>query len=464
MLAFPPVFVYSSNIITTNWHNNPEMFGARFFLLVSLLLSAATCFSATVENIRVWSEDGRTRVVLDLSGPAQHNIFTLRGPDRLVVDLRDSRLASGLEDLPQGSGALSRIRSGLRANGQLRVVLDLNESVRSRSFTAGPNSKYGDRLVIDLQRQGSLHAIKRASEGYVAGRDIVVAIDPGHGGRDPGSIGRDKTNEKDVALAVAKNLARRVDEEPGMKAVLIRDGDYYVDHRERIAIARRSKADLFVSVHADSVRDRRAKGASVYALSLKGATDEAAMRLAQRENAADMVGGVSLAGKDEVLASVLLDLSQNAALGASLDVGAKVLDELAKVGSMHRRTVQQAGFIVLKSPDVPSILVETAFISNPAEEAKLKSETHRAKLANAILAGIRSYFYTNPPPDTQIAMSLKRSPTPQVDYVISRGDTLSEIAARYNVSVTAIKSANNLSGTTVRVGQTLRIPVLTAGT
>jgi N-acetylmuramoyl-L-alanine amidase len=439
------------------------MFGARFFLFVWLLLAAATGFSATVENIRVWSEDGRTRVVLDLSGPAQHNIFTLRGPDRLVVDLKDSRLASGLEDLPQGSGALSRIRSGLRANGQLRVVLDLNESVRSRSFTAGPNSKYGDRLVIDLQRQGSLHPVKRASEGYVAGRDIVVAIDPGHGGRDPGSIGRDKTNEKDVALAVAKNLARRIDEEPGMKAVLIRDGDYYVDHRERIAIARRNKADLFVSVHADSVRDRRAKGASVYALSLKGATDEAAMRLAQRENAADMVGGVSLAGKDEVLASVLLDLSQNAALGASLDVGAKVLDELAKVGSMHRRTVQQAGFIVLKSPDVPSILVETAFISNPAEEAKLKSETHRAKLANAILAGIRSYFYTNPPPDTQIAMSLKRSPTPQVDYVISRGDTLSEIAARYNVSVTAIKSANSLSGNTVRVGQTLRIPVLTAG-
>jgi N-acetylmuramoyl-L-alanine amidase len=439
------------------------MFGARLFLFVSLLLSAATAFSATVENIRVWSEDGRTRVVLDLSGPAQHSIFTLRGPDRLVVDLKDSRLASGLEDLPQGSGALSRIRSGLRANGQLRVVLDLNESVRSRSFTAGPNSKYGDRLVIDLQRQGSLHPVKRASEGYVAGRDIVVAIDPGHGGRDPGSIGRDKTNEKDVALAVAKNLARRIDEEPGMKAVLIRDGDYYVDHRERIAIARRNKADLFVSVHADSVRDRRAKGASVYALSLKGATDEAAMRLAQRENAADMVGGVSLAGKDEVLASVLLDLSQNAALGASLDVGAKVLDELAKVGSMHRRTVQQAGFIVLKSPDVPSILVETAFISNPAEEAKLKSETHRAKLANAILAGIRSYFYTNPPPDTQIAMSLKRSPTPQVDYVISRGDTLSEIAARYNVSVTAIKSANSLSGNTVRVGQTLRIPVLTAG-
>jgi N-acetylmuramoyl-L-alanine amidase len=425
------------------------------------LLPGSLLRAATVENIRVWSEDGRTRVVLDLSDPAQHNIFTLRGPDRLVIDLKDSKLSAAINDVPGSTGALAGIRSGLRSNGQLRVVLDLNESVRSRSFTAGPNNQFGDRLVIDLQRQGNLQAVKHASEGYSAGRDIVVAVDPGHGGRDPGSIGRDKTFEKDVALAVAKALARRLDEEPGMKAVLIRDGDYYVDHRERISIARRNKADLFVSVHADAVTDRRARGASVYALSLKGATDEAAMRLAQRENAADLVGGVSLAGKDAVLASVLLDLSQNAALGASLDVGEKILDELGKVGSMHRRTVQQAGFIVLKSPDVPSILVETAFISNPAEESKLKSESHRANLANAILAGIRTYFYANPPRDTQIAMNLRRSPTPQVDYVISRGDTLSEIAARYNVSLTELKSTNKLSGNTVRVGQTLRIPVVT---
>jgi N-acetylmuramoyl-L-alanine amidase len=435
--------------------------GARPILTVSLLLSALLTHAATLENIRVWSEDGRTRVVLDLSGPAEHNIFTLRGPDRLVVDLKDSRLSGALDRLPEGAGALAGIRSGRRADGQLRVVLDLNETVRPRSFTAGPNSKYGDRLVIDLHRQGSLHAVKRASEGYSAGRDIVIAIDPGHGGHDPGAIGRGSTREKDVALAVAKNLARRIEREPGMKAVLVRDGDRYVDHRERIAIARRNKADLFVSIHADAVDDRRAKGASVYALSLKGATDEAAMRLAQRENASDLVGGVSLAGKDAVLASVLLDLSQNAALSASLDVGAKVIGELAKVGSMHRRSVQQAGFIVLKSPDVPSILVETAFISNPEEEARLKSESHRDNLASAILAGIRTYFYTNPPADTQIAMELKRSPAAQVNYVISRGDTLSEIAQRYNVSVTEIKSANRMSGNTVLVGQTLRIPLLT---
>ncbi len=434
---------------------------ARLLLAAVLLLPLLPARAATVENVRVWSEDDRTRVVLDLSGPAKHNIFTLRGPDRLVVDLDDSRLAGSLKRLPGATGALAGIRSGRRANGKLRVVLDLNESVRSRSFTAGPNGKYGDRLVIDLHRQGGPQAVRRASERYRAGRDVVVAVDPGHGGHDPGAIGRNRTREKDVALAVAKALARRIDGEPGMTAVLVRNRDVYIPHRDRMAIARRENADLFVSVHADAVSDRRARGASVYVLSLKGASDEAAMRLAKRENASDLVGGVSLADKDPLLASVLLDLSQNAAIGASLDVGAHVIDELAKVGAMHRRTVQQAGFIVLKSPDVPSILVETAFISNPAEEEKLKSEAHRTNLANAIMAGVRNYFYANPPPDSRIAMSLDRPPAERVDYVITRGDTLSEIAQRYNVSTTAIRTANGLKGDTLRVGQTLTIPVLT---
>ena len=434
---------------------------SRFSLPAILLLLPAVFAHAatTVENIRVWSENGRTRVVLDLSGPAEHNIFTLRGPDRLVVDLKNSRLAGALGNLPKGSGSIRSVRTGLRANGQLRVVLDLNESVRSRSFTAGPNDQYGDRLVIDLHQQGNIRAVKRASEEYVAGRDIVIAVDPGHGGYDPGAVGRAKTREKDVALAVARHLARRIDAEPGMKAVLVRSGDYYVDHRDRMEIARRNKADLFISIHADAVDDRRARGASVYVLSLKGASDEAAKRLAQRENASDLVGGVSLKDKDAVLASVLLDLSQNAALSAGLDIGAEVIAQLAKLGKVHRRTVQQAGFLVLKSPDVPSILVETAYISNPDEEKKLRSKAHQQKLANAILVGVRKYFYQNPPPNTQLAMNLKRSPTKQVNHVISRGDTLSEIAERYNVSMSAIRSTNNLSSDNVRIGQKLRIPI-----
>jgi len=303
---------------------------------------------------------------------AEHSIFTLRGPDRLVIDLKDGKLAKGLTDLPKGVGSVRSIRSALQSNGQLRVVLDLSENVRSRSFTAGPNSQYGDRLVIDLQRSGNLQTVKRASEKYRPGRDIVVAVDPGHGGHDPGAVGKAKTREKDVALAISRALAKRINAEPGMKAVLIRNSDIYVDHRERMAIARRSNADLFVSIHADAVDDRRANGATVYALSTKGASDEEARLLAERENAAVWVGGVSLEDKDQVLAEVLLDLSQSAALSASLEVGARVIGELAGTVRVRRKEVQQAGLIVLKSPDMPSILVETAYISNLAEEKKLR--------------------------------------------------------------------------------------------
>ena len=426
--------------------------------LFALFASAAQA-ATTVENIRIWAESGKTRVVLDLSTPADHSIFTLRGPDRLVVDLKDGRLASTLTNLPSGVGSVRTIRSGVRANGQLRVVLDLNENVRSRSFTAGPNSQYGDRLVIDLQRSGNLQTVKRASEAYTPGRDIVIAIDPGHGGHDPGAIGKARTKEKDVALAVSRKLAARINAERGMRAILIRNGDYYVDHRRRTSIARKNDADLFVSIHADAVDDRRANGATVYALSTKGASDEEARLLAERENAAVRVGGVSLEDKDEVLAEVLLDLSQNASLSASLDVGSKVIAELSRIVRVRRRTVQQAGLLVLKSPDMPSILVETAYISNPAEEKKLRSSAHQSRLANAVLAGIRNYFYTNPPPDTQIAMDVRKTPERQVRHVIARGDTLSEIAARYNVSTAAIRAANMLNNDKIRVGQTLSIPI-----
>lgn len=424
------------------------------------LFAAGSAWAATeVENIRVWSEDGRTRVVLDLSEPSRHKIFTLRGPDRLVVDLSNGRLSEKFKDHPNGVGSVRSIRTGLRANGQLRVVLDLREAVRSRSFAAGPNERYGDRLVIDLYREGGPQAVKRASENYTAGRDIIIAVDPGHGGHDPGAIGRGRTREKDVALAVGLQLARRINQESGMKAVLMRDADYFVDHRGRMEKARAAKADLFVSIHADAVDDPRAKGASVYALSLKGASDEAARQLAQRENSSSRVGGVSLAGKDKALAEVLLDLSQTAAIGASLEVGDAVMAQLANIGAVHRRKVQQAGFLVLKSPDVPSILVELAYISNPSEEKKLRDRNHQGRLADAILNGVRNYFYVNPPPDSLIAAEVRRQPVRQVRHVIERGDTLSEIAERYKVSMSAIRSANQISGNRIRVGQTLKIPI-----
>ncbi len=433
-------------------------FTGRLTLIALVLLASVSARAATtIENIRLWSEDGRTRVVLDLSYPAQYKMFTLRGPDRLVVDLKDGRLSESLSKLPTG-GTIRAIRTGVRANGQLRVVLDLNQKVRSRSFSAGPNDEYGDRLVIDLQQQSPIRAVKRVSDVSSRGREIVIAVDAGHGGRDPGAVGRGKTREKDVALVISKNLAARINAEPGMKAMLVRNGDYYVDHRDRMEIARKAKADLFVSIHADAVEDRRARGASVYVLSLKGASDEAAKRLAERENASSLIGGVSLAGKDPVLASVLLDLTQNASLSASLDVGKDVIDQLVKIGRVHRQTVQQAGFLVLKSPDVPSILVETAYISNPEEEKKLRSKSHQDKLAKAILAGIRNYFHENPPPNSLIALNQKPGQAQEVSHVIRRGDTLSEIAEQYNVSMSAIQVVNRLSSDTVRIGQTLKIP------
>ncbi len=434
------------------------MIQLRAMTAALLLLWAATAQAGTtVENIRIWHQSGKTRVVLDLSNSVEHNIFTLRGPDRLVIDLKDSRLARALVSLPQGTGSVRSIRSAVRANGQLRVVLDLNEPIRSRSFTAGPNSQYGDRLVIDLQRTGNLQTVKRASEGYTPGRDIVIAVDPGHGGHDPGAVGKARTREKDIALDIARALAARINAESGMKAILIRNGDYFVDHRKRMDIARRNKADLFISIHADAVDDRRPAGTTVYALSLKGASDEAARELAKRENKS--VGGVSLDDKDDVLASVLLDLSQNAALSASLDVGGDVIRELARIGKVHRRKVQTAGLIVLKSPDMPSILIETGFISNPSEEKRLKNRTHQGRVADAVLAGIRSYFYENPPPDTRIAMDARREPVRQVRHVIASGDTLSEIAQRYKVSTAAIRRANKLTNDRIRVGQTLSIPI-----
>jgi N-acetylmuramoyl-L-alanine amidase len=290
------------------------------------------------------------------------------------------------------------------------------------------------------------------------GRNVVVALDAGHGGKDPGAVGRHGTREKDVVLQIARRLKARIDREPGMEAYLTRDGDYFVPLRERIERARRQRADLFVSIHADAFKNRQARGSSVYVLSPRGATDEAARWLAARENAADLVGGVSLDDKDAMLASVLLDLSQTAAIDASVNVADQVLSRLGTVGRLHRSTVGRAGFLVLKSPDIPSILVETAFISNPDEEAQLKNARHQEALAGAIVDGIRAYFYDNPPPGTLLAMEGPPARSEPVEHIIVRGETLSGIASRYNVSLSALRRHNRLKNDRIRIGQTLEIP------
>ena len=332
------------------------------------------------------------------------------------------------------------------------MVFDLRGAVRPRSFLLKPSASYGHRLVIDLQahseRPGAAPARGPVSVPG-APRDLIIALDPGHGGEDPGATGPARTREKDVVLRISERLKSMIDREPGMRAVLTRKGDYYVGLRRRMEIARAHGADLFVSIHADAFRDKRVRGSSVYILSHTGASSEAARWLAEQENSADLVGGVSLDDKDEVLASVLLDLSQTATISASTDVATRVLGELRELGKTHKRHVERAGFMVLKSPDIPSILVETAFLSNPQEERNLNSPGYQRRLAHAVLDGIKAYFADSPPPGTLFASRR---------HIIARGDTLSGIASRYGVSLTRLRSANDLNDDLVRVGQVITIP------
>jgi N-acetylmuramoyl-L-alanine amidase len=426
--------------------------------LLLLASSAAIAQSAFLKDIRIWASPDGTRVVLDLSAPAGYTMFSLEGPDRVVIDLEQTGADIPKLQLPAGSGAVSAIRLGKRGAGGLRVVLDVNAAVEPKSFLTPPNATYGHRLVVDLGLQNvPLPPVKVANgDGQ---RDIVIAVDAGHGGEDPGAIGKAGTREKTVALAVAKRLAERIDEEPGMRAVLTRTGDYFVKFETRIARARDAKADLFVSIHADAFANRAVRGSSVYVLSTRRASSEAARMLADRENAADLIGGVSLHDKSDVLASVLFDLSQNAAISASREAASRVLAELDHVGQLKLSNVQHASLIVLTSPDVPSMLVETAYISNPDEERRLRDRDYQGKLAGAIHAGVRRYFYDNPPPGTQIALLAARERGQALRHVVSSGETLDDVAGRYAVSAEALRNQNKLGDQPLQSGTILEIPV-----
>jgi N-acetylmuramoyl-L-alanine amidase len=379
--------------------NRPLMHCAGI-LLATLVLRPA--IAVEVRDVRVWAAPDNTRVVLDLSANASHSLLVLRNPDRLVLDVAGARLAKGAHTRPAGAGAVKQVRMAHRPSGELRIVLDLARPIQAKSFLTPPNAHYGYRLVIDLGTAAADRPI-RAQHAPADARDLIIAIDAGHGGEDPGAIGMNGTREKDVVLAIARELALKINAEAGMKAYLTRNGDYFVPLRDRMRRARAQQADLFVSIHADSIRDRSIDGSSVYILSQRGATDEASRWLAERENASDLIGGVSLDDKDNVLASVLLDLSQSASLNASLVAAERVLHELTQAGEVRKPQVQQARFMVLKSPDVPSMLVETAYISNPQEEQRLRTQAHQAKLAAAIHQGVHDYFYANPPAGTRIA-------------------------------------------------------------
>jgi N-acetylmuramoyl-L-alanine amidase len=397
------------------------------FGLCGAFAALAAPVEIAIKDVRLWAGPDATRLVFDLSAPAQYTLLRLQNPERVVIDIAAAHLDVGNREMPAGQGFVKQLRAGSPEGGHLRFVVDLAETATPRSFTVGPQGNYGDRLVVDLEGgSGSVTASTSKASGANStpkvvksaqtsdGRNIIVAIDAGHGGPDTGAIGRRGTYEKNVVLAIALRLKQIIDQEPGMSAVLTRDGDYFIPLRERIIRARKQKADMFVSVHADAYHDRSVAGSSVYVLSPRGATDEATRWLAERENAADLVGGVSLDDKDSVLASVLLDLSQGASMSASVDAAEKVLHELDRVGAVRRPAVQHAGFVVLKSPDIPSMLVETAFISNPGEESKLSDPSHQRNLATAILAGVRAYFSINPPPGTRFAQMRSQGDLPAV--------------------------------------------------
>jgi N-acetylmuramoyl-L-alanine amidase len=374
-----------------------------------LIAGSAFASESEVRTARVAVERDVTRVTFDFSGAPDYKLFDIANPERIVLDVHDGTFAEGFA-APVGKGVLKSIRTGVQNKTDARIVFDLAASVRAKSFL--DDSAGGFKLVVELtpKAKGKTEVAKTLRMQPAAkARDVVIMIDPGHGGDDPGAIGNGGTHEANITLAVSRELKRQIDKMPGMHAVLTREGDYYVALEDRYHRAREVKADLFVSVHADAFSSADARGSSVWMLSPRGATSEAARFLADRENNSDVVGGVKLdKRKDNTLAAVLLDLSQGATLEASGVVAQQVLRALAKLGPTHRGYVEKANFVVLRSPDVPSILVETAFITNPVEEKRLNSTEQRELLATAILSGVRNYFELAPPPGTVFAANAER--------------------------------------------------------
>ena len=460
----------------------PQLLAA---LVICITLPLEALAMTQVNSARLWRAPDNTRLVFDLTGPVEHSVFTLSAPDRIVIDIKKTQLSTQLSGLTGGKSPITQVRTGKQGTDELRIVLDISEQVTPKSFTLTPNQQYGHRLVVDLFDQGASVPKHVAPQPAATAappaatptaklsklpashkRDIVIAIDAGHGGEDPGAIGPGGVREKDIVLKIAQELQRQINAEKGFRAELVRTGDYFIPLRRRTEIARKKGADLFVSVHADAAPRAAAFGASVFALSDSGATSETARGLADSENRSDLIGGagnVKLHDKDAMLAGVLLDLSMTASLSSSLDVGQKVLSNMGRITALHKKRVEQAGFMVLKSPDMPSILVETGFISNPGESKKLANRSHQQALARSIHTGIRQFFQQNPPPGSYVAWlrdSGKLAIGPR-EHVVRSGESVSLIAQRYQISPAQLRNANKLKSDALKVGQLLTVPATT---
>ena len=509
----------------------------RILLGLVVLLLTGFAAAAQLQGIRTWTQRGTTRVVFDLSHSVPYRVFTLEQPDRLVIDFDNTKINQDIKGLDLKEALFRRVRWGIRDGRHARLVIDLAQPVAYSQFPMGAAAGgKGSRVVVDLQRAGpearqlaidhpaqkrdpindillqqAANARRQAETPVVPdiaehqeanaragkGRSVIVVIDPGHGGKDPGATGVGGVHEKNVVLAIARRLKATLDATPGFQAVLTRDSDIFLPLRDRSAFARRHHADLFISIHADAARSKTSRGSSVFALSQHGATSETARWLAQSENSADLIGGVggdlSLENKDEMLRGVLLDLSMTATVNAALSVGNDVIKQIGSVNALHRGRVEQAGFVVLKSPDIPSLLIETGFVTTPAEAHLLQTPAHQQKLATAIASGVQRYFHRHPPPGTSLAPSVpfasnkrvpnrlvpngmvpKKMPAPAASppapaapptakavggrHRVSAGETLGGIARAYRTDSATLKRLNHLKRDQINVGQVLKLP------
>ena len=415
---------------------------------ISSAAKSVSSDNAKIQQIRLSNNKGYIRLVFDLDKSAEHSIFSLHAPERVVLDIKQANMSHGMVDQVQANSLIRGIRSGVRNNSDLRVVFDLDKEVTPRSFLLAPSGQSGHRLVLDLyDKKQAAKAINSKK------RNVIIAIDAGHGGKDPGATGRSGTHEKLVTLQIAKRLEKSINQQRGMQAVLIRKNDRFMQLRDRIHKARDHHADMMISLHADSFPDPRARGSSVYALSVDGASSETARMLAEKENAADLLfGDVNLAVDDQMVKEVLFDLSLTGTIESSIDIGSEILKQIKTVNRVHKKKVQQAGFAVLKAPNIPSILIETAFISNPREEKNLRSSTHQKKVAKAITRGVGKYFARKAPPGTWLAEA-------ETDYLIKQGDNVQSIASLHSVSESDLRARNALYADNLIAGQVIKIPV-----
>ena len=436
--------------------NSVATIRALAFSVLMLFVTTPIAFAAnTIDGIRVWPAPENTRIVFDLKATPEYSYFSLSSPQRLVIDFKSTQNFVELKTLAKNDKRIKRIRTSKpKYKGGMRLVLELADNYKLSLFPLAPAGQYGNRLVVDLFDQNRIaKAVNKQTSNNK--RDIVIAVVAGHGGEDPGSIGAKGTYEKHVTLSISKKLARLINKKTGFKAVMIRSGDYYVNHNRKTELARKKGADLLVSIHADAFTSSKPSGASVLVQSTRRADSEFSRWISNRQKESELLGGAGETikkTKDKNLAITLADMKKEHTMASSYEFAEHVIKQMKKVTKLHKKEPERLSLAVLKSADIPSVLIETGFISNPYEEKRLNNSAHQQKLAKAIFTAVNHYFENNPPQGSLLAsMRLKK-------HRISRGESLAVVAQRYNVSVNQLKSVNNLSSNVVRIGQTLKIP------